>query len=70
MNNKKATTSKSSEYVIKIIGSTPNNSRRLGAEIAVPLKFSSNFWRSPDLPLLNCEIELHLCGRKIVQDLK
>ena len=54
--------------MIKIIGSTPNNSRRLGAEI--PLKFSSNFWRSPDLPLLNCEIELHLYGRKIVQDLK
>ena len=54
----------------KIIGSTPNNSRRLDAEIVVSLKYSSNFWRSPDLPLLNCEIELHLYGRKIVQDLK
>ena len=54
----------------KIIGSTPNNSRRLDAEIVVSLKYTSNFWRSPDLPLLNCEIELHLYGRKIVQDLK
>ena len=29
-------------------------------EVTVPLKYLSNFWRSLDLPLINCEIELDL----------
>ena len=27
-------------------------------EVVVPLKYLSNFWKSLDLPLINCEIEL------------
>ena len=30
------------------------------AEIAVPLKYLSNFWRNLDMPLINCEISLTL----------
>ena len=28
--------------------------------IAVPLKYLSNFWRSLDIPLINCKVELKL----------
>ena len=63
INNEKTTTSKS-EYEKKIIGSTLNNSSRLDAEVVVPLKYLSNFWRSLDLPLINCEIELDLSWPK------
>ena len=32
--------------------------------MAVPLKYLSNVWRSLDLPLINCEIELDLSWTK------
>ena len=38
----------------------PNNNNTLKAEVAVPLKYLTNFWRSLDLPLINCEIEIDL----------
>ena len=60
INNKKATTSKSFVYNIKVIGSTSNSNSRLNAEVVVPLKYLSNFWRFLDLTVLNCEIELDL----------
>ena len=44
----------------KIIGSTRHNNNRLDGEVVVPLKCLSNFWRSYDLLLINCEIELDL----------
>ena len=59
-NNNKTTTSKSFKYKTKIIGSTSNNASRLNAEVVVPLKYLSNFWRSLDLPLINFETELEL----------
>ena len=33
-------------------------------EIAIPLKHLSNFWRSLDIPLINCEVELILTWTK------
>ena len=33
-------------------------------EVAVALKYLSNFWRSLDLPLINCEVELELTWSK------
>ena len=33
---------------------------RNGVKIAVPLKYLSNFWRSLEMPLINCKIELSL----------
>ena len=60
INNNKTATSKSFEYQTKLIESTPNNNSSLNAEVVVPLKDFSNVWRSLDLPLINCEIELGL----------
>ena len=33
---------------------------RNGVKIAAPLKYSSNFWRSIEMPLINCKVELSL----------
>ena len=60
INNNKTARSKSFEYNRKLIESTPNNNSRLNAKVVVPFKYLSNFWRSLDLPLINCEIELDL----------
>ena len=60
INNNKTATSKSFEYQTKLIESTPNNNSSLNAEVVVPLKDFSNVWRSLDLPLMSCEIELDL----------
>ena len=60
INNNKTITSKSFEYKTKVTGSTPDDNNILDAEFVVPLKHLSNFWRSLDFPLINCEIELDL----------
>ena len=60
INNNKKMTSKSFKYKTKIIESTPNNNNTLDAEVIVPLKCLSNFWRFLNLPLINCKIELDL----------
>ena len=65
MNSNKTIASKSFENKIKLIGSTPDNNNILAAEVVVLLKYFSNFWRSLDLPLINCEIELDLLWSKI-----
>ena len=31
-----------------------------GVKIALPLKYLSNFWRSLEIPLINCKVELSL----------
>ena len=56
-NNNKITTSKSFEYKTKLTGSTPNHDSSLDTEVVVPLKYLSNFCRSLDFPLINCEIK-------------
>ena len=33
---------------------------RNGVKIVVPLKYLSNFWRSLEIPLINCKVELSL----------
>ena len=50
----------------KIIGSPPNNGNRLNPEIVAPLKHLINFWRSLNLHLINCEIELWFVMVKIL----
>ena len=51
INKNKTTTSKSFEYKTKLIGNMPNNNNIFDAEVVVPLKYLSNFWRSLDLTL-------------------
>ena len=41
-------------------GVTQNNLTKNDVKIVVPLKYLSNFWRSLNIPLINCEVELIL----------
>ena len=53
--------SKSFDYKANFIGSvTHNNLTKNDVKIVVPLKYLSNFWRSLNIPLINCEVELIL----------
>ena len=44
---------------VKITGKT-NNDNEKDVKIIVPLKYLSNFWRTLEMPLINCEINLIL----------
>ena len=35
-----------------------NNNGIINVEIMVPLKYLTNFWRTLEMPLINCEVEL------------
>ena len=48
----------------KITGNTPNNGNTTDVEIIVPLKYLSNFWRTLEMPLINCEVNLILTWSK------
>ena len=48
------------KYKANLIGNTENNGRKNGVKIAIPLKYLSNFWRSLEITLINCKIELLL----------
>ena len=57
--------SESFKSKIKITGKTPNNNNNNNnnvkdVEIMVPLKYLSNFWRTLEMPLINCEVKLIL----------
>ena len=67
------TNSESFKYKSSITGKTSNANQENGEntkqgntkikknlEIVVPLKYLSNFWRSIDMPLINCEVSLTL----------
>ena len=46
-------------FKAKITGETGNNGTK-NVEIMVPLKYLSNFWRTLEMPLINCEVNLNL----------
>ena len=48
------------KYKVNLIGNTETNGTKKGVKIAVPLKYLSNFWRSLEMPLINCKVELSL----------
>ena len=52
--------SKSFNYKTSITGELEGNDVEKDVEIAIPLKYLSNFWRNVDMPLINCEISLTL----------
>ena len=52
--------SESSKSKIKITGKTPDDDNEKDIEIMVPLKYLSNFWRTLEMPLINCEVNLIL----------
>ena len=55
-------------FKTKITGQTAadnnngNIAGRVDVEIMVPRKYLSNFWRTLEMPLINCEINLILTG--------
>ena len=50
--------SESFKSKVKIKGNTPVNGNTKDIEIIVPLKYLSNFWRTLEMPLINCEASL------------
>ena len=58
--NNNLTHSESLKFKIKIIGNTPNDFNKKNVEIIVPLKYLSNFWRTIEMPLINCKVNLIL----------
>ena len=52
--------SESLKSKIKITGKPPDNDNEKDVGIMVPLKYLSNFWRTLEMPLINCEINLIL----------
>ena len=58
------------KYKVNLLSNIPhldaNNARvgRLNVEVVVPLKYVSNFFRSLEMPLINCKIKLNLTWKK------
>ena len=63
-----ADNSDSFKYKIKLLGNVTevagNGVRRLNVKIVVPLKYLSDFFRSLEMPLINCKIKLNLKWKK------
>ena len=56
--------SESFKYKVKITGKTPADGNAKDVEIIVPLKYLSNFWRTLEMPLINCEVNFLLTWSK------
>ena len=56
--------STSFDYKTKIVETLADNVLEKEATIATPLKYLGNFWRSLDIPLINCAITLILSWYK------
>ena len=55
---------KTFDYKTSITGKLEGSNTEKEVEIVVPLKHLSNFWRTLDIPLINCEINLVLTWSK------
>ena len=68
--NLMADNSTSFKYKVNLLGTidaaNPDNARagRLNVKIVVPLKYLSNFFRSLEMPLINCKIKSNLTWKK------
>ena len=57
--------SESFKYKTSIVGKTlEDNDPLTNAKVVIPLKHLTNFWRSLNIPLINCEVELFLTWSK------
>ena len=63
--NDNKTRSELFKFKIKITGKTTVAGNTKDVEIAVSLKYLSNFWRTFKIPLINFEINLSLTDRKL-----
>ena len=59
--------SESFKYKTSTVGKAPENNDSLtNTKLVIPLKYLSNLWRSLNIPLINCDVELILTWSKIV----
>ena len=61
-----ADNSSSFKYKINLLGNpaVANNVAKRNVKVVVPLKYLSNFFRSLEMPLINCKIKLNLTWKK------
>ena len=59
-------TSSSFKYKVKLLGNPvlDGNIAKRSVKVVVPLKYLSSFFRSPEIPLINCKIKLNLTWKK------
>ena len=59
-------TSSSFKYKVDLLGNPvlDGNIAKRSVKVAVPLKYLSNFFRSLEMPLINCKIKLNLTWKK------
>ena len=64
--NLAANNSSSFKYKVNLLGNpvVDNNVATLNVKVVVPLKYLSNFFRSLEMPLINCKIKLNLTWKK------
>ena len=62
--NNKIADSESFKFKVKIAGKIPDDGNTKDVEIIVPLKYLSNFWRTLEMSLINCEVNLILTWSK------
>ena len=63
INNLATVNSSSFKYKVNLLSNPAdggNNIRKLSVKIVVPLKYLSNFFRSLEMPLINCKFKLNL----------
>ena len=60
VNFNEANDTDSLSFKAKITGKTNNNGKKNNVEIMAPLKYLSNFRRTLEMPLNNCEVNLIL----------
>ena len=58
--NNNVADSESFKFKVRITGKTPNDDNEKDVEIMVPLKYLSHFWRTLEMPSINCEVNLIL----------
>ena len=58
--------SSSFKYKVNLLGNprVADNIAKLSVKVVVPLKYLSNFFRSLEMPLINCKIKLNLTWKK------
>ena len=66
INDLTTNTSRSFKYKVELLGNLvlDGNIAKRSAKVVVPLKYLSNFFRSLEMPLINCKIKLNLTWKK------
>ena len=66
INNLTTNTSSSFKYIVSLLGNpdVDDGIAKTSVKVVVPSKYLSNFFRSLEMPLINCKIKLNLTWKK------